>query len=340
VDTAFNGRDALTSVARQIPDLILLDVMMPDMDGIEVCRHLQAQPATRKIPVIFVTARTSKDQKIAGLAVGAVDYLTKPIDLDETIARIRTQLRLAEVNRQLIDANRRLDESRRAATVAAVTQGIAHNVNNLLGVVLGYLDLIKAQYDQPAMVQRCATGLDDAVQRIVVIVRKLSDLIVTVEPATAACMLGDLLNSSIARLAREQGLEIPVTVENSLPQATLVTNAETFESALTALLTNAWEAYENIAPSQRSITVRVLAITTDGADPQVEIHVVDRSHGIAPEVRDTAFEPFVSTKKSVGVGMGLTLPRHTLRTLGGDVSLSSNADGGATAILCHPLATT
>jgi signal transduction histidine kinase len=290
--------------------------------------------------VIFVTARTSKDQKIAGLAVGAVDYLTKPIDLDETIARIRTQLRLAEVNRQLIDANRRLDESRRAATVAAVTQGIAHNVNNLLGVVLGYLDLIKAQYDQPAMVQRCATGLDDAVQRIVVIVRQTerSDRHRrTRHRSVHAGRSPQLLDRATRPRTR---LGNPVTVENSLPQATLVTNAETFESALTALLTNAWEAYENIAPSQRSITVRVLAITTDGADPQVEIHVIDRGHGIAPEVRDTAFEPFVSTKKSVGVGMGLTLARHTLRTLGGDVSLSSNADGGATAILCHPLATT
>ena len=185
VETAFNGRDALAAVARQIPDLILLDVMMPEMDGIEVCRHLQEQAATRSIPVIFVTARTAKEQKIAGLGVGAVDYLTKPLDLDETIARIRTQLRLADVNRKLIEANRRLDESRRAASVAAVTQGIAHNVNNLLGVVLGYVDLIKAQYDHPAVVQRCAGGLDDAVQRIIAIVRKLNDLIVNDVPATA-----------------------------------------------------------------------------------------------------------------------------------------------------------
>lgn len=338
VETALSGREALDAVARRVPDLILLDVMMPDMDGIEVCRQLQSQYATRKIPVIFVTARTGKDQKIAGLSVGAVDYLTKPIDLDETIARIRTQLRLAEVNRQLIEVNRRLDESRRAATVAAVTQGIAHNVNNLLSVVLGYVDLIKAQYDHPAVVQRSAAGLDDAVQRIVLIIRKLNELLVNSEPATAVCNINDCIAGALARLSREQGLAIPVTVENPAPGATLLTNAELFESALTALLTNAWESYEGAPPDRRPITIRVQLITREGADPYVELHVIDHGHGIAPEVRDIVFEPFISTKKSVGVGMGLTLARHALRTLGGDVTLSGNPEGGATSTIQHPVA--
>ena len=90
---AYSGSEALDLVSQSRPDLILLDVMMPDMDGIEVCRRLQASADTRSIPVIFVTARTSKEGKIEGLSVGAVDYITKPIDLDETLARVQTQLR-------------------------------------------------------------------------------------------------------------------------------------------------------------------------------------------------------------------------------------------------------
>ena len=112
-------------------------------------QRLQASEDTRSIPVIFVTARSSKEGKLEGLGVGAVDYITKPIDLDETLARVQTQLRFAAINREIIDLQRRLTESRRAATIGAVTQGIAHNLNNLLGVVIGYLDLIKAYADKP-----------------------------------------------------------------------------------------------------------------------------------------------------------------------------------------------
>lgn len=135
VVAAYNGLEALECVRKDRPDLILLDVMMPDMDGIEVCQRLQANEDTRSIPVIFITARTSKEGKLEGLGVGAVDYITKPIDLDETFARVQTHLRFVAINREMVDLQRRLVEARRVATIGAVTQGIAHNLNNLLGVV-------------------------------------------------------------------------------------------------------------------------------------------------------------------------------------------------------------
>ena len=161
VATAYNGMEALALVKKEKPELILLDVMMPDMDGIEVCQRLQAEEATRSIPVIFITARSSKEGKIEGLNVGAVDYITKPIDLDETLARVQTQLRFVAINRQMVDLQRRLVESRRAATIGAVTQGIAHNLNNLLGIVIGYLDLIKAYYDKPEQVKKNAQHVEE-----------------------------------------------------------------------------------------------------------------------------------------------------------------------------------
>ena len=111
MSTANNGLEALEQVKLHKPDLILLDLMMPDMDGIEVCERLQASSDTRSIPVIFVTARTTKESKLEGLAVGAVDYITKPIDLDETVARVQTQLRFAAINRENLELQRRLEES-------------------------------------------------------------------------------------------------------------------------------------------------------------------------------------------------------------------------------------
>src|SRR5258706_2807471 len=116
VIAAYNGLEALEFVKKDKPDLILLDVMMPDMDGIEVCERLQASEDTRGIPVIFITARTAKASKLEGLGVGAVDYITKPIDLDETLARVQTQLRFVTINRQMGDLQPLLEESRTAAT--------------------------------------------------------------------------------------------------------------------------------------------------------------------------------------------------------------------------------
>src|SRR5690348_14673229 len=203
VVAAYNGIEALDIVGKEKPDLILLDVMMPDMDGIEVCQRLQADEVTRSVPIIFVTARTSKEGKLEGLGVGAVDYITKPIDLDETLARVQTQLRFVAINREMVDLQRRLVEARRAATIGAVTQGIAHNLNNLLGVVIGYLDLIKAYYDKPDQVKKNAQHVEEAVGRIVSIIKQLSLLLVKTNPPLTKGDLPTLLAGSIQRFHSE-----------------------------------------------------------------------------------------------------------------------------------------
>src|SRR3954469_6364098 len=210
VTAAYNGLEALEDVKKDKPDLILLDVMMPDMDGIEVCQRLQADESTRGVPVIFITARTTKESKLEGLSVGAVDYIPKPIDLDETLARVQTQLRFVTINRQLVDLTRRLVEARRAATIGAVTQGIAHNLNNLLGVVIGYLDLIKAYYDKPEQVKKNAMHVEEAVHRIVSIIKQLSSLVVKSRPPLLKGNLQRLLESSIARFRNDYKLTAPV----------------------------------------------------------------------------------------------------------------------------------
>src|SRR5882757_10001093 len=209
---AFTGMEALEIVAKEKPDLILLDVMMPDMDGIDVCQRLQEKEETRSIPVIFITARSSKESKLEGLAVGAVDYITKPIDLDETLARVQTQLRFVTINRQVVDLQRRLEEARKAATIGAVTQGIAHNLNNLLGVVIGYLDLVKAYYDKPEQVRKNAQHVEDAVQRIVTIIKQLSTLVVKSRPPLIRASLQMVLEGGIARFHSDSKLTAPVTI--------------------------------------------------------------------------------------------------------------------------------
>jgi two-component system sensor histidine kinase/response regulator len=337
VTTAYSGREALDLVAASKPDLILLDVMMPDMDGIEVCQRLQADDDTRSIPVIFITARTSKEGKIEGLGVGAVDYITKPIDLDETLARVQTQLRFVAINRELIDLQRRLGESRRAATIGAVTQGIAHNLNNLLGVVIGYVDLVKAYHDKPELVKKNVQHLEDAVARIVGIVKQLTNLVIKNKPPLSRVSLAHLLDAGVRRYQAEYRIDQPVTIENSLTDVFLDTNSEVVEDSLSKLLMNAWESYQDAPEDQRPINVRA-EISDRGEDGKhLLVHIEDRGHGLDPEMRDHIFEPFVSTKHTVGVGMGLTIARHALRNLGGEVTIADREGGGAIATLRHPL---
>ena len=106
--TANNGEDALQQAFRAHPDLILLDVVMPGLDGFETCRRLKAEPALQDIPVIFMTALSSTEDKIKGFQAGAVDYVTKPFRQEEILARVTTHLQIRELNRSLQQANQEL----------------------------------------------------------------------------------------------------------------------------------------------------------------------------------------------------------------------------------------
>jgi two-component system, sensor histidine kinase and response regulator len=336
VTAAYNGIEALDHVEKEKSDLILLDVMMPDMDGIEVCQRLQTQEDTRSIPVIFITARTSKERKLEGLGVGAGNYFTKPIDLDETLARVQTQLRFVSINREILGLQRRLVESRRAATIVAVTQGIAHNLNHLLGVVIGYLDLVKAYYDKPEQVNKNSAHVEEAVQRIISIVKQLSSLVVKTRPPHSKAGLQTLIEGGIQRFQNEFKLEADVTITNELGDLAIESNIETFEEVLSKTLINAWESYENQPTDPRPIWIKTTLVDNPVDGKMVQITIKDQGRGLDPEIQDHIFEPFISSKNTVGVGMGLTVARHALRAMGGEATMDNRESGGARYTLVHP----
>ena len=113
---AKNGDSALTITAKAEPNLILLDIMMPGMDGFEVCRQLKADPATHDIPIIFLSALGQTQDKVKGLNLGAVDYITKPFQPEEVIARVDTHLTLRCLQRRLEDLNANLEQKVRERT--------------------------------------------------------------------------------------------------------------------------------------------------------------------------------------------------------------------------------
>ncbi len=339
VVSATNGEEALDLARKHLPAVVLLDIMMPGMDGIEVCRKLKEKEPTRDIPVIFITARTSKEGKLEGLDVGAADYLVKPIDLDETIARVRTQIRIVQQHEENIRLTRELEQSRRQNAIMHLTEGIAHNMNNLLGVMVGYVSLMRRQMEDPAKIGQNCERLEAAIKRMTRIVHQLTVIGHFKSLQKKSFPLDRLLQGAVARFHRIAATDNPVQLEVDLPEDfALVTNQELFESALERLLQNAYESYptgegEEETP-QRSVRLRVRRVEDN---KQLLIEVLDQGEGIDDTIRDSIFEPFVSSSSVIGRGMGLTIVRHGIHCLGGSVELRDRAEGGTVAEVSLPL---
>lgn len=103
------GKEALAEIAQKRPDLLLLDILMPEMDGLELCRLLKKHPATSEIPIIFISSLDNTSDKVNGFAAGGVDYITKPFQPSEVLARISTHLKICRLQRQLTEKNRQLE---------------------------------------------------------------------------------------------------------------------------------------------------------------------------------------------------------------------------------------
>ncbi|MEH2243568.1 sensor histidine kinase [Nostoc sp.] len=137
-----------------LPDLILLDVMMPGMDGFETCKHLKSDPRIQDIPIIFMSALSDPAEKVKGLRLGAVDYITKPFQYEEVLVRIEHQLKLRNLTKTLVAKNAELQQAQtqliqaeKVATLGHLTAGIAHEVNNPINFIAANLNFVE-QYVQ------------------------------------------------------------------------------------------------------------------------------------------------------------------------------------------------
>ncbi|MBL1178775.1 sensor histidine kinase [Pantanalinema sp. GBBB05] len=151
---AVDGESALAQAARSQPELILLDVQMPGIDGFETCRRLKANPTTQSIPIIFTTALTDAESKAKGFALGAVDYIPKPFDQTEVLARVRVHLQLKQLTDSLEEQVRdrtatlhqmqvQLVQQEKLSGLGEMVAGIAHEINNPINFIAGNISPLR-----------------------------------------------------------------------------------------------------------------------------------------------------------------------------------------------------
>jgi DNA-binding response OmpR family regulator len=343
VISSTNGTEGIRIAQEEKPDVILLDIMMPGLSGIEVCKLLKQDESTREIPVIFITARTSKEDKLEGFDVGAADYLIKPFELDETLARIKTQLRIIQEHQDNLRLTRQLEQSRRQSSIMHLTEGIAHNLNNLLGVMVGYLSLMKRNANDPEKIESNCDRMDSAIKRMTRIVQQLTVIGHFNSLKKQVLPLKKVLKGAVARFHRISGTDCPVTITGSTGEGfEFCTNREILEVCLERLLQNAFESYEEMegrSPEEaRSIELQVNLLDKEGAS-HIELKVLDNGKGIDPEIKDGIFEPFVTSSSVIGRGMGLTIARHSAQCLGGSIEVMDRDEGGVEAVVTLPLST-
>jgi two-component system cell cycle response regulator len=201
VVTAYDGKTGIAKATSDMPDLILLDVMMPEMTGIEVCKILKLDPATADIPIIIVTAKSGADDAKVGLEAGAFDYIKKPFEKVEMLARINSALKLAEAHKQVVEAEKR---STYAATVVTTNHKIKQPLTLMsLSSAAIKRELSKEQISKEAILNRLnyiETGINE-------ITNILNQLNAIKKPPT----LEQTKNVKMVEAAREKG-----TAEKSL----------------------------------------------------------------------------------------------------------------------------
>lgn len=175
VAEAYSGRMALDSIKEAKPDLIILDIMMPEMDGIEACKRIKADKDTKMIPIIMLTSMSNVKDKVQGLNAGANDYITKPFNPEELIARVKAQLRIKFLENELL---------KKEEVEAVVKMGIAtaHEINNPLTVIIGNLELLLMKKEN--LSEEDSTNLNsilESAMRIKEIVSKMINITRVVE---------------------------------------------------------------------------------------------------------------------------------------------------------------
>ncbi len=333
---ARDGEAALELIDYERPDLILLDVMMPGIDGFETCRRLKADVKTQEIPIIFMTALSDTLDKVKGFELGAVDYITKPIHQEEVLARINTHITLRHLQQQLEVKNTELAtknvelETKNAeleaknAELDAFSYTVAHDLKNPLSHLIGMSDLLQNEFSENLSQQgyQCLQHIFKSSYKMIEIINAL-------------LLLASVSKQAVKLAPLDMG-EILYRVEQRLSSM-----LQQYEGEI--IMPKEWPVALGYAPWLEEVWVNYLSngLKYGGESPRLELGatlegnvirfwVRDNGLGLSIDAMNKLFTPFTRLHKtSEGHGLGLSIVERIVEKLGGKVGVDSQVGVGS-----------
>lgn len=340
---AKSGEAALTSVLIDKPDLILLDIMMPLMDGFEVCQRLKDNPETADIPVIFVTALTETNNKLKGFQVGGVDYITKPFHKEEVVARIETHLTLKRQKDELQRLNRELEDINKKLMAANESKDrlfsiIGHDMRGPLSNILNLLRLLDddalTPEERKELIEESLRSLRytyDMLENLLFWAKsQKAELVMNPEPL----QLSEIVEENIVlmeTLVRDKGIIVSQDIDEGL---VVLADRNMLNIILRNLISN------SIKFSNTGNVVKIFGSREAG---KALISVKDEGIGMSQETQIKIFQrregySTRGTDQEKGTGLGLTLCIEFIRKMGGAYFVESEEGKGTTFSFTLPLA--
>jgi signal transduction histidine kinase len=328
---AHDGSEALEKIATWKPDLVILDIMMPNLNGFEVCQRMKADEKWRYIPVILVTALDSKEDLARGLEMGADDFLQKPVNSMELRARVRSMLRLKRQQDELEVRNQQL---RKAMQMREDLAGmIVHDMRAPLTTILGFSELILVRNNISPEYNEILKKIHNQSQRLnwflddflVIAKMEAGELLLNPTPTDVNGLLQAVVDS-YSPIAQSKQVEF--LLELAHVSAPVVLDTKLFHRVLDNLVSNALK----FSPSRATISLQIEYLK-NGNGSHLNLKVIDEGPGVPSEAQERIFNKFeiVDLKKNgvPQVGLGLAFCKLVVEAHGGQISVEANNPCGS-----------
>lgn len=336
---AVDGLQAIEKTAQFLPDIAILDMMMPEKDGLQVCRELRARTSTQRIPIILLTARADEETKMQALAAGASDFLTKPFSTTELHVRLKNlvdgyefQRKLARQNQileatlqQLKETESQLVQSEKLASLGRMSAGIIHEINNPLNFAKTATHMLKQQgrllpEDEQPDFSDTLKDIEEGIDRVRTIVSDLRGFSHPNLEAFEEVSVRQMLTSTLRFLSHEWKDKVEI-VQNYDQEAAVWGNRHQLIQLMINLLQNGIDALKSQAWNADKPRIEITGVAKES---RFVLAIRDNGPGIAPENLGRIFDPFFTTKDvGQGTGLGLSICYRIMETHGGRISVQS-----------------
>jgi signal transduction histidine kinase len=328
VSVAQSGESALQMIEYETPDLILLDVMMPGIDGFETCSRFKAHSKTQDIPIIFMTALSETVDKVRGFQLGAVDYVTKPFQQQEVLARINTHLTIRHLQQELQQKNvelksQNIELTQKNAELETFARTVAHDLKNPLQGIIGFVELLLL--DTKNFNERDLEYLH----------------YISLSGQTMLNIINSLL--LFARVSRQEIDLLPLNMDEIIAQVQQRLALLLKQTQGELVIPNSWPWALGYAQWVEEVWANYLSngLKYSGKPPRLELGanvvangkvrfwVRDNGVGLSPADQQKLFFPFSQLNSSQeGHGLGLSIVKRIVEKLGGEVGVESEMGKG------------